>query len=79
MARPHPIETLEHQAAADGLHRSQSPDFQKGERIRITSGPFEGLQGIFHVPSGCDRVLILLEILGKTSTVNIGRQQVATA
>ena len=73
------IEALKQQAAADGLHRAPNPDFQKGERIRITSGPFEGLQGIFHVPSGCDRVLILLDILGKTSTVSIGCQQVAPA
>ena len=73
------IEVIKQQAAADGLHRAPNPDFQKGERIRITSGPFEGLQGIFHVPSGCDRVLILLDILGKTSTVSIGCQQVAPA
>jgi len=73
------IEALKEQAAADGLHHSASHDFRKGDCVRITSGPFEGLQGIFHVPSGCDRVLILLNVLGKTSSVSIGRQHVAPA
>jgi transcriptional antiterminator RfaH len=73
------IEALKQQTAADGLHRSLNPDFQHGDRINVVSGPFEGLKGIFNVPTGCDRVLILLDILGKTSTVSIGLQHVAPA
>lgn len=73
------IEALKQEAAADGLHRLPKVNYRSGDPVRIVSGPFEGLKGVFHMPSGNDRVLILLDILGKTSRVNLGRNDIAGA
>jgi transcriptional antiterminator RfaH len=53
--------------------RSQSPGglaahinrLQKGVNVRITDGPFVGLEGLVS-GVGQDRVMVLLEIMGKT-------------
>ncbi|MFZ9735139.1 MAG: transcription termination/antitermination protein NusG [Burkholderiaceae bacterium] len=53
--------------------RSQSPGglaahinrLQKGASVRITDGPFVGLEGLVS-GVGQDRVMVLLEIMGKT-------------
>ena len=36
-----------------------------GDRVRVTSGPFQGYEGVFDVRlSGADRVRVLLELIG---------------
>ena len=56
-----------------GLYRLPQVTFQKGDSVKVTSGAFEGLRGVFYMPSAADRVLILLDVLGTTSTVNLPR------
>jgi transcriptional antiterminator RfaH len=46
--------------------------FCKGDRVSITEGPFEGLAAIFQEPSGERRALILLELMGTTTRLQIG-------
>ena len=52
------------------LHESQLrgqvvPLFQTGERVRVTQGPFAGLEGVFQIAEGERRVLVLIEMLCK--------------
>lgn len=46
---------------------------RKGERVRITSGPFQDMEGLFDgtVRSG-ERVRLLLELLGRICVVEVG-------
>ncbi|MEZ4728983.1 MAG: transcription termination/antitermination NusG family protein [Caldilineaceae bacterium] len=67
------IDTIEEQLtviqARGGLFVQQ---FQPGERVRITSGPFADLEAIFDGPTSANqRVQILLKILGRLNRVVI--------
>jgi len=39
--------------------------FEPGQRVLVTSGPFSGLEGIYQMPHGESRAIVLLELLGK--------------
>ena len=65
---------------ATGLHKLQAAaGFARGTRVRITAGPFCGIDGIFERAAGADRVLILLNMLGHETTVGFPTQFVASA
>ena len=44
---------------------------QPGERLLITSGPFAGVEGIFELDDGESRAMLLIEILSKTTRINV--------
>ncbi len=55
-----------------GLHRlSLTGGIVAGARVRILSGPFDGLEGIFERESGADRAIVLLRVLGQTASVRV--------
>ena len=41
------------------------PLFARGERVRITSGAFAGIEGVFEMNDGDSRVMVLIELLSK--------------
>jgi transcriptional antiterminator RfaH len=45
--------------------------FLAGEPVRVTSGPFDGLEGVFERMEGAERVVILLSLLGRESEVEV--------
>jgi transcriptional antiterminator RfaH len=64
---PDPI-VEELRARADpetGLLRLQSRAFEPGVSVRIIAGLFEGLEGVFQRESADERVVLLLELLGR--------------
>ena len=72
------IEFLKQSEQPDtGHHHSNEPLFQKGESVQIVDGPFTGLEGIYQMDKGEDRVMILIEILGRQSSVAIKLDGVA--
>lgn len=52
--------------------------FNQGQSIRIMSGPFEGLNGVFESDDGELRSMILIEFLGKTNRISVGNEQIVT-
>ena len=55
-----------------GLHQMVSePIFAPGTRVRITTGAFDGLEGIFERTVGADRVDVLLRLLGQDASVRV--------
>ncbi len=55
-----------------GLHRLSRPaPLISGTRVRVTQGPFDGLDGIFQRDAGADRVVVLLQLLGQTASVRV--------
>ena len=42
-----------------------------GDRVRIMSGPFKDLEGVFQMPDGEQRSIVLLNILGKESKLEV--------
>lgn len=58
----------------DGYHDlSTVQHLQPGDTVRITQGAMLGYEGIFTAKSSQDRVLVLLEIMGKQSRVSLPR------
>ncbi|WP_275662730.1 transcription/translation regulatory transformer protein RfaH [Laribacter hongkongensis] len=41
------------------------PLFRTGERVRLTDGPFAGIEGIYQMTDGESRVIVLIEFLTK--------------
>jgi transcriptional antiterminator RfaH len=39
--------------------------FEQGDRITISSGPFAGLEGIYEMPDGEARAMVLIELLSQ--------------
>ena len=47
--------------------------------IKLVGGPFAGMQAVFAEQDGEKRVIVLLELLGKTNKVRVDRDWVARA
>lgn len=48
-------------------------------RIKLANRPFTGMEAVFAEQDGEKRVIVLLELLGKTSKVRVLRDWVARA
>ena len=64
-----------------GCHRFGFRDapFAAGARARFAAGPLAGLEGVFEMASGDERVIVLLELLGKTNRVIVNRDWLGAA
>jgi len=52
--------------------------FNKGEAVRILSGPFAGLKAIFEKDDGEKRSMILVDFLGQTNRLKVPNEQIIT-
>jgi len=53
-----------------GLHRLKSGlQLAPGAAVKVSSGPFDGLEGVFEREAGADRVVVLLQLLGQRAAV----------
>ena len=69
------ITAIKEHAPTDIVTVPPSP-LQPGDQVEIQTGPFRGFQGIFEREmSGQERVVILLEVLAKTTRVQVSREQ----
>jgi transcriptional antiterminator RfaH len=63
---------------ATGLHRLRAAArFARGTRVRITAGPFSGINGVFEHAEGEERVVLLLSLLGHEVPVEFPTELVA--
>jgi transcriptional antiterminator RfaH len=54
-----------------GLHRlSHTSTLKAGTVVRIKTGPFDGLEGVFERQAGAERVVLLLKVLGHNASVS---------
>ncbi len=65
------VEALRSRENADGMLSLPARNFDKGDHVRIFDGPFKDYEGIFLARNSNERVIILLDILGKASRVAI--------
>jgi len=55
-----------------GLHRLAGvTSLLPGAPVRVTTGPFDGLEGIFERAAGSERVVVLLTLLGQDARVRV--------
>jgi transcriptional antiterminator RfaH len=48
-----------------------------GDKIMVVDGPFAGLNGVFEVASGADRVRVLLDLLGRNVSTTLAKTAIA--
>ena len=59
------------------LRQSETWPHQPGDTLEILQGPFAGLSGIYQMPQGEDRALLLIELLGRSTSVALDRDVLA--
>ncbi|MBV9522197.1 MAG: transcriptional activator RfaH [Alphaproteobacteria bacterium] len=57
----------------------QVPGFGRGERVHINHGALTGQTGIFECPGDEDRVIVLLELLGRQVRIRLPAEAIAAA
>jgi len=62
-----------------GLYLVDEPIFKKGDEIILQQGPFTGMKGIFEATSGEERVIILLNLMGKPHRIKVSRDDLVLA
>jgi transcriptional antiterminator RfaH len=74
------VEAIQAREGRDGLVcLARHAAFNKGERLRIAAGPFQGQTGLFEGAGDDERVVILLELLGRDIRVSLPAMDVARA
>ncbi|HJW28010.1 MAG TPA: transcription termination/antitermination NusG family protein [Saprospiraceae bacterium] len=74
------IDTLMRTAdQSTGLHHLRKPLLRVGSTVFIDKGPLSGLKGIFLAETGQERVVILLEMLGRENRVTVKRDWLCLA
>ena len=76
------------EAVVESLRNRQDPGtgacaqrslFTRGTAVKMHAGPFNGLDGVFEVEAGENRVFVLLEFLGKINKVKVCRDWLVPA
>lgn len=65
------IETLKRREGPEGIVVVTREILRQGARVRISDGKFSGYEGIFLARGGHDRVVILLDIMGKNARTTV--------
>ena len=74
------IEALrDREDAASGMHIDASSCLRVGDAVKVVEGPLSGMEGIFSEQDGEQRVVVLLELLGKTNSVTVPNDWIAVA
>ena len=70
---------LQREDSTLGLRKDDRPLFRAGDPIKLIDGPLAGIEGLFAHKDGEQRVLVLLELLGKTNKISVSRDSIARA
>ncbi len=71
------IARLRERMQQDDIVTLSVPTLQPGQSVRVTQGPFAGIQAIFDSPSGAERVRLLMAVLGARVSVVVPRSHLA--
>jgi transcriptional antiterminator RfaH len=74
-------------SAIDYLRQTENPETRRhhaedwphrsGDAVRVLEGPFKGLTGVFQAATADDRALLLIDLLGRQSSVNVAMTAIA--
>jgi transcription antitermination factor NusG len=55
------------------------PEFLPGDEVTVVNGPLTGLSGLYHGQRNCERVAVLLSLLGAERVVDLARADIRAA
>ena len=58
------------------MHEWAEPKIKVGDRVRVAEGPLKGYEGILLAKNGQERVMLLLEMLGKEVRTHLATGQI---
>ena len=70
------LEALREREDESGIQPMPEPNYRPGDRVRIADGLMAGYEGIFSSSTGKERVLLLLEIAGKSAKLQVSRDHI---
>ena len=73
------IELLAERCDEEGIRDITAAEFKRGESVRVMEGPMTGLEGVFLAKTSSDRVLVLLDIVGKHTRVSMATEKLEPA
>jgi transcriptional antiterminator RfaH len=73
------IAEIKSRAEEDGYHYEDRMEFVRGDSVRISEGPFSGYEAIFQASRGEDRVLVLLDVIGQTTKVEVSTDSISSS
>jgi len=73
------IELLCDRCDEEGIQDITPGEFKSGESVRVMEGPMMGLEGVFLAKTSSDRVLVLLDIVGKHTRVTMTTEKLEPA
>lgn len=81
--RPVPGEVIQRlrecEDAEDRLHHDDSWPHQPGERVQVLKGPFASMEGVYQMPLGESRAMLLIELLGRENQVAVEMDALAAS
>mgnify|MGYP003424550415 CR=1 FL=1 len=73
------IDLLRAQESTAGLHAWVEAEFRPGQPVRVVEGVLQGYEGIFVATSGRERVVVLLDILGRRVRARVAAGHLTSA
>ncbi len=73
------IDLLSERCDEDGVQDIAPDEYKKGAAVRVMEGPMVGLEGVFLAKTSSDRVMVLLDIVGKHTRVNLETEKLGPA
>ena len=73
------VRSFMHRTADNGILTSLRPNYKSGDPVRIFDGAFKDYEAIFLSKSGSERVLLLLDMIGRRTRVSVEAQNVTKA
>jgi transcriptional antiterminator RfaH len=61
-----------------GQHGDSAWPFKEGDEVAVLEGPFAGLNGLYQMPVGQERALLLITLLGRENAVEVPHQALAS-
>jgi len=73
------IESIKAMEDEQGVHKMPEKEFKEGDSVSIIDGVFAGLKGIFQARTSQERVVVLLDIAGQYTRVNMNKNELLYA
>lgn len=70
------IDNLRKMENESGIHDIGKVDYERGDRVRILTGPFAGMMAEFWRRTPKERIILLLDVLGKSTEIEMSFRQV---